>query len=44
MYGMMNGQMDGGWAMGCAVIALLVAIALILGIAALIKYLFSKRG
>ena len=43
MCGMMNGQMDGGWAMGCAVIGLLVAIALVLGIAHLIKYLFSKR-
>lgn len=40
---MMNGTMDGGWMMGCVVVGLLVAIALVLGIAALVKYLFSKR-
>jgi hypothetical protein len=39
----MMGMMDGmGWAMG--VIWLLVLVILVLGIAALAKYLFSKRG
>lgn len=40
MNSMMNGTMDGGWMIGWG---LLVAIALVLGIAALVKYLFSKR-
>lgn len=39
----MMGMMDGmGWAMG--VIWLLVLVILVLGIAALAKYLFSKCG
>lgn len=36
----MNGMMDMGWGMG--LIALLVLVLLVLGIAALVKYLLSK--
>jgi hypothetical protein len=35
-----NGMMDMGWGMGA--ISFLVIVLLVLGIAALIKYLFSK--
>lgn len=41
---MMNGTMCGGWMMdGMGLVGLLVVIALVLAIAALVKYLFSKR-
>ena len=36
----MNGMMDMGWGMG--LIGLLVLVLLVLGIAALVKYLLSK--
>ena len=36
----MNGMTDMGWGMG--LIGLLVLVLLVLGIAALVKYLFSK--
>ena len=41
---MMNGMMDAGSMMsGIGLVGLLVVIALILAIACLIKYLFSRR-
>ena len=39
---MMDGMMDGGWMMvGMGVLWLLVVMLLVLGVAALAKYLFS---
>jgi hypothetical protein len=42
---MMHGMNDMGWGMGwgMGLIGLLVVILLVLGIAALVKYLFSSR-
>ena len=41
-YGTMSGMMNGHWIMGA--VGVLVVIGLLLGVAALIKYLFFSSG
>ncbi len=40
MYGMMNSMMDGGMMWGMGLFGMLILLLLVLGLGALIKYLF----